>query len=329
MTRVYLYLLLPIWLISLPASVQAQQAAQYSLYMLNPFGFNPAWAGMDNTLVATGTYRQQWSGLLGAPVGQHINAHLPVYALNSGVGMLVENDAVGAHRSTRAALSFSHQIGLGKTRVLSFGGSAGFMQYALDGQKLRAPEGTYDAPGGVVFHNDPNLPEGRVTAGTPVFAAGVVAVLDRLQVGAALQPAFAPTLTAKAGAFRLQTVQQVILHGDYRFGNHRGWTVQPSFLLKTDITETQLEISSRMQWQENIFAGLSWRGIGPSSRDALVLFGGFRLSDKTQLAYAYDVTLSSLKDVNQGSHELLLRYSLNKPIGAGKLPPIIYNPRFF
>jgi len=25
----------------------------------------------------------------------------------------------------------------------------------------------------------------------------------------------------------------------------------------------------------------------------------------------------------------LLRYSLNKPVGVGKLPPVIYNPRFF
>lgn len=329
MTRATLYLLYAIGLTAPYVSMHAQQSAQYSLYMLNTFGFNPAWAGMDNTLVANGVYRQQWSGLLGAPVTQHVNAHLPVYAINSGVGIQAENDAIGAHRITRGALSFSHQIGLGKKRILSLGGSAGFMQYALDGQKLRAPEGTYDVPAGVVLHNDPNLPEGRITAGTPFFSAGAVAVLDRLKIGAALQPAFAPVLSAQAGSFRLQPVQQVIFHGDYRFGNHKGWMLQPSFLLKTDITETQLEISSLMQWQENIFAGVSWRGIGPSSRDALALFGGFRLSEKTQLAYAYDLTLSALKDVNQGSHELLLRYSLNKPVGAGKLPPVIYNPRFF
>jgi hypothetical protein len=33
--------------------------------------------------------------------------------------------------------------------------------------------------------------------------------------------------------------------------------------------------------------------------------------------------------VNRGSHELMLRYSLNKPVGRGTLPPVIYNPRFW
>jgi hypothetical protein len=32
--------------------------------------------------------------------------------------------------------------------------------------------------------------------------------------------------------------------------------------------------------------------------------------------------------VQTGSHEILLQYNLGQSFGKGKLPPIIYNPRF-
>jgi hypothetical protein len=38
--------------------------------------------------------------------------------------------------------------------------------------------------------------------------------------------------------------------------------------------------------------------------------------------------MSGLQEVTDGSHEVMLNFNLNKPIGKGKPPKIIYNPRF-
>ena len=46
------------------------------------------------------------------------------------------------------------------------------------------------------------------------------------------------------------------------------------------------------------------------------------------LSYAYDIGLSALRGSHEGTHEILLNYNLNKLIGAGLPPKIIYNPRF-
>ncbi|MEO6037162.1 MAG: PorP/SprF family type IX secretion system membrane protein, partial [Saprospiraceae bacterium] len=135
-------------------ALTAQQAPQYSLFMLNPYAANPAYAGLENTLVVTGVYRQQWSGLKGAPLTQHINAHLPLYVIRSGLGLKVENDAIGAHRVTQASASYDYQLELGRNALLSVGVGAGYLQYTLDGDKLRAPQGTYVEPGGLFDHND-------------------------------------------------------------------------------------------------------------------------------------------------------------------------------
>ena len=73
-----------------------QQPAQYSLFMMNKLNWNPAYAGLDNSLSATGVYRAQWAGLEGNPVTQNVNVHMPLYILSSGIGINLENDELRA-----------------------------------------------------------------------------------------------------------------------------------------------------------------------------------------------------------------------------------------
>jgi len=328
MRKLYTYLFIVVGCIWTPV-LFAQQAPQYSLFLLNPYAYNPAFAGMENTLVATGVYRQQWSSLKGAPETQHLNLHLPLYVISSGIGFKAENDNIGAHRTTRALLTYSFQRELGRNSVLSIGVSGGYMQYALDGGKLRTPEGSYE-PAGVFLHNDPLLPEGKLSTGTPLFEAGIYFQWKDLALSVATQPVFAPALEAgNAGTFRLQPIRHFMTAVSYQFEVGRNLAVKPGVLLKTDIIETQTEISTIIRWRENIFAGASFRGLSSSARDAFVILGGLRLNERTTVAYSFDIPLSALEVANRGSHELLLRYELNKPIGTGKLPPVIYNPRFF
>ncbi len=312
------------------APLLPQQAPQYSMFALNQYSVNPAYAGLDNTLVANGIYRQQWSNLQGAPVTQQLNAHLPISKISSGMGLKIENDAIGAHRTTQAMMSFSHHFALGQKTILAIGAGAGFMQYALDGNKLRAPEGTYVEPSGIFNHNDQWLPQGKITAGVPVAEAGLFLQSGNFELGASVLPLFAPVLSATDNQrdFSLAPVRHYVLYSALKVDLFEDLMLKPAVLLKNDKSETQMEISVLGQWRENIFAGSSLRGFTASARDAVVIFGGFKLNERTTLGYAFDLPLSPLKAVNRGSHELLLRYSLNKPVGAGKLPPVIYNPRF-
>jgi type IX secretion system PorP/SprF family membrane protein len=306
----------------------AQQLPQYSLYMLNPYLYNPAAAGMDNTLIVNGLYRQQWTDLAGAPVNRYVDAQIPVSIIRSGVGVRFDNENIGAHTRTQAMLSYNYQLELGSGTVLSLGVGGGLMQYSLDGSKLRAPDGTYTEP--LIQHNDNLLPDGLVGANTPAFEAGIALRMRKLDVGLAVQPVAAGTLNVTTtGNLRLQPVRHYIATAAYQFEISDNLSIQPSALIKSDFVRTQVEISSIFRWRENIFGGASFRGIGTQVNDAAVIIIGFRLNEHMTLSYGYDVPLSALKAVNRGSHELMLRYSLNKPIGAGKLPPIIYNPRYF
>ncbi len=302
---------------------KAQQPAQYSLYMFNPLGWNPAYAGLDNSLSITGVYRKQWTGLTGSPTTQNISAHMPLYIASGGVGINVENDEFGAERWTSALLSYSYQKELGGG-ILALGVGGGVIQRELDGSKLRTPDGSYIEPGNP-NHNDPILPLNAETATVPTFHAGVHFITERIEAGFSVR-----NINEGQAEFSTLTLS---LKRNYNFsvGAHfdlgRVLSLHPYALLRSDLTQTQVDFSVILRYNDNIFGGASFRGYNVNSSDAVAILAGFRLSEKLTLAYAYDLTLSDLNTVSNGSHEIMLNFNLNKPIGQGKLPPIIYNPR--
>ena len=59
-------LFIAIFIVGSTASVQAQQRAVYSNFMLNNYYYNPAIAGSNEIHQANVTYRNQWVGFDGA-----------------------------------------------------------------------------------------------------------------------------------------------------------------------------------------------------------------------------------------------------------------------
>ena len=304
----------------------AQQTPQYSLYMLNQFGQNPAYAGLDNTLSATGVYRTQWVGLAGAPVTQIVNAHMPLNFISSGIGIQIENDILGASQRTGASLAYSYQLELNRNSRLSIGINGGIVQQSLDGSKLRTPDGTYDPDQNIIIHNDDILPIGNISTNLPIFSAGVFYQAERLEIGLGVLNLQEPTANFTDLSLKLR--RSYYLSASYTIELSRTLILKPSVQVKSDIVQTQIEASTLARYKDNFFLGASYRGFTAQSRDAIVALGGFKLNDKWTIGYAYDFTLSALKTVNNGSHEILLNYNFGKPIGQGVPPKIIYNPRY-
>jgi type IX secretion system PorP/SprF family membrane protein len=310
-----------------------QQIPQYTLFSLNPYAYNSAFAGSEGTLVATGVYRKQWSGLEGAPEMQHINAHLPFPAISSGAGLRLENNIIGAHRVTQAVVACNYQMGFGDEGQIAIGVGVGYLQYSLDGNRLRAPEGVYPTTGTAFSHNDPRLPEGVAKAGTFIAETGVRLSWGGWEAGIAAQPVFAPLLSTVSAdtknAFQVRSVRHYNLYLSRRFALGEQITLRPAALVKTDGVTTQMEIQMIARWRDQFFVGGGYRGFTDRARESAPLLVGVRLNEKLQMAYGFDMQLGPLSGVQRGSHELLLRYALPQSLGAGKLPPVIYNPRFF
>lgn len=293
--------------------------------MLNKFAFNPAYAGLDNSLSITGVYRQQWSGLDESPITQNVNVHAPLYILSGGIGINIENDKLGLEKNFLATLSYNFQLPVGKIGILSLGASGGIFQKTLDGALIQTPEGNYE--GVTINHNDNlPLPVSEVSEITPTFNAGIYFQSETFEAGISTINIQEPEI--QGDFFSTVLSRNYFINAAYRFDLFRNISVHPSFLVKTDLVEYQSEVSVLFKYNENIFVGSSFRGFNSNTIDAASLIVGLNLSEKITLAYGYDYTLSALDVISNGSHEIMINYNLGKEIGRGKLPKIIFNPRY-
>ncbi len=319
----YHLLLSSVLLCSCFGRVFSQQEAQYSLHMLDPVQINPAYAGLDNSLAVTATYRAQWAGLDGSPTSQRLSAHLPLYFLNSGLGITVENDELGSRRLTNLGLAYNYQL-VGPRSVWSLGFTARFQQMNLMGGDLRTPSGDYDQ--GVIVHNDDLLPDATIQGGAVGLGGGIYYQSERLEGGISVLNASEPIIDLSSDlSYRTSRTAHLFLLGHLDLPGKL--TLHPALWVRNDGVQTQGEISARVQYDDNIFGGASFRGYSAETIDAVVIMAGVNLSSKLRLAYAYDLGLSDLRTTHTGSHEISLYYNLGKKIGAGLPPPIIYHPR--
>ncbi|MCO6478223.1 MAG: type IX secretion system membrane protein PorP/SprF [Phaeodactylibacter sp.] len=302
-----------------------QQPAQYSLFMMNKLNWNPAYAGMDNSLSATGIYRAQWAGLEGNPITQNVNVHMPLYIFSSGVGINLENDELGAERRTTGTVSYNYQLPVGRRGLLAIGLSAGMAQRTLDGARLRTPEGDYNIDASIIIHNDDLLPISEINATATTFGAGLYYYSERFEAGVAVRNLSEPSVDLDAISLTLKRTFFFNAAGHFDLGG--SLALHPSLLARSDLAQTQTDIAAILQYDNNIFGGASFRGYNSDNIDAVAFIAGFKLSENITLAYAYDLTLSTLNQVSNGSHEVMINYNLNKRLGTGRPPKVIYNPR--
>ena len=310
--------------------VYGQQESQYSLYMYDPGIYNPAFAGLDETLTISGIYRAQWTGITGAPEHQMLHAQAPMYILQGGVGIFFENERLGAERSIKAFGTYAKHLQISNNMLLSIGARVGVIQKGLDGRLLRTPEGDYET--GNINHNDGRLPVTNVTDLQPEAGLGFYLQHDAFSVGLAvtnlLESSF--DLFDSNGAGTVFDLERTyVLTGSYTYSISDVLNISPSVLVKSNTVQTQTDINITLDYDDLYFVGLGLRGYNNETIDALLVHVAMRLADHFTIGYGYDWTLSDLEAVSNGSHEVMLTYKLNKPLGKGKLPQIIYNPRYY
>ncbi|MEP7320366.1 MAG: PorP/SprF family type IX secretion system membrane protein [Saprospiraceae bacterium] len=314
-----------IFIFCLHLSSEGQESSQYTLYMLQKYALNPAYAGLESSLSITGGVRTQWQELPGAPASKIIQAHLPLYALKGGGGIKLEQESFGAEKTTRALVSYNYVY---QSNIGLFSGAlgVGFIQKSFDGSLLKTPQGKYE--GGLIFHQDDILFNTTLNGLVPQLVAGLYFAQDQLEVGISFENFHSPVIDFNHGNTTYQIRPRTNLYVEYNLEYSENLTLAPSILIKSDFQKVQTDISALATINQKLYAGIGFRGYSSNTIDALSFMAGLRINENLKILYGFDVTLSSLNVAQQGSHELMLNYNLNKKIGAIEKEPIIYNPRY-
>lgn len=307
-------------------NLSAQMEPQFTQYMYNRYLNNPAYAGSSDGLEFHLLHRSQYVNLAGRSIAsQGFHFGMPIYAINSGIGLTAVNDFIGLQRSTYVALNYNYRKAF-KWGKMGIGIGAGFVQTSIDGARIRTPEGNYND--GQVNHNDDLLPDNMQQGFAPDLSFGIYFNNDRFYTGAAIQHiAFSSArVQALNGKTKLNYARNLVISGGYDFLLGKKWSVMPSALVKTDFRKVQLDVGVSFTIIQNILAGISFRGYEKNTIDAAALMVGFRYKG-FRTVYSYDANLSYMNKFNSGSHEVSLHYYL--PLKKKESRGYYYhNPRY-
>ncbi len=283
-----------------------QQDPQYTQYMYNTMSVNAAYAGQRDVLSIAGLYRTQWVGVDGAPKTQTLSLHSPLRDERLGLGVSIVNDQLGPANETYFDVNFSYTIPLNRYDTeLSLGLKGGFHLLNTDWSK-----GQYQYQDSA-FQNDLGL-------FSPTVGMGIYLHSSQWYLGTSI-PNF---ITTNHYNDFIESVAQERLHyyfiGGYVFDVSRYVKLKPAFLVKS-VSGAPLiaDLSVNTLLHDKLILGLAYRW-----DDSISGLAGFQITENLLIGYAYDYTSTNLKNYNSGSHEIMLRYEINR-IGR------ILSPRFF
>lgn len=281
-----------LFLASLFSVGYAQQDPQFSMYFNNQLFFNPAAAGAEYNTQVVGQFRKQWTGFDGAPLTFSLAGDHYFKKIRSGIGVIGMYDAIGFQKTWNARLAYSFRIPIKKT-FLQLGVDFGTITQELEGNFVPIQPG------------DPSIPTGKSSDTKFIFSAGVYFWSKRFSAGISAKNLNGPKLYLdNLNGEPLTVARHYYLYLQYRQPLGKYFTLRPTFLVKSDAASTQLDASL-------LFYYLDWCYFGTSYRidDAIVLTTGGK-AGIIWLQYAYDITTSKLNGYSNGTHEVMIRYTI-------------------
>lgn len=309
------------------ASLKAQQDAQYSQFFLNKLTYNPAYAGSEDKICATGLYRSQWLGFGGSSTGlspttamASINAPL---GKSFGIGLNVTSEQLGFSTSLNPILSIAYRYHFKNDNILAAGIGAGLMQKTLAGSKLKPLD-----------DGDAIIPGQDVSGNAADVNFGLYYTMPSLWRFSNLYTGLSATHLTQGDVKYGLVNNPMVMHyyfmagASYEIGNGT-FAIEPNFLVKTDMAKTTADINAMLVYNGKLKGGLSYR-----TGDAVVVLVGYRFFETQRqslmFGYAYDLTTSNIISYSSGSHEVVLRYCFMPKITKREPTPPIprLTPRF-
>jgi type IX secretion system PorP/SprF family membrane protein len=234
---------------------------------------------------------------------------------------MIQHQRIGVASQTMLKISYNRVFGM-QIGFLSAGARIGLSHTSFNGAGIITPDGSYE---GFFDHKDPTLALQPFSGLGFTFESGAYFYTENWEAG--LVVSNLPTLRYAVGDASYLPAYNAGLFGLYRYSLNDELEISPTFMLKTDLAVLQSDVGVMVRMQKDLMAGISIRGYNARSMDGLVIIVGTQLGKKYKAWYSFDAGLSEIRRFHQGSHEITISFNLQKTIGIGLPPNIIYNPR--
>lgn len=295
----------------------------YSDYLTdNYYLLHPSMAGISNCGKIRLTARQQWFGQDNAPSLQTISVNTRIGESPSAVGAILFNDRNGFHSTVGAQLTYAHHILFSRNEIdlnmLSFGLSAGFVQYKLDETSF-VNEG-FDPLIDGIEQNETNF---NIDFG---FSYNYVDFFAHATIKNVLKNE--GINSNELGLFTFDNLTTYLVSAGNVFSKFGSdWSYEPSvmFMYRDGTQETSIDINGKVYKEMDfgkIWGGISYRrsldgadfqdggGVTSQKLQYITPFVGANYNDFV-FAYTYSYQANSIVFNNSGFHQITLGYNFN------------------
>lgn len=278
-----------------PCSLKAQQNLVYSHYFLNPFLYNPSFVAQAGYTELFLNYRNQWTGIDGAPVTGTVSLHLPLN-YKTGIALTAFQDKAGVLKTTTGMATFAYQVYLGNSvnddHKIAFGLSAGVTSVSINADNSYA--------------NEP------VVGATSSFEGqfGMHYQRKNFKIAFAI-PRLFNTYVASDQDFNKVSLRQVrttLSSVSYNIQFNERIAFEPMALYRTyENTSSQFEGLGVLRIDNIAWVGGSYR-----QSYGATAFAGINIKDKFKVGYAYEFAPAQASALGNGTHEMQLIVRLGK-----------------
>jgi len=301
------YFIIWIGCMMLSWTVSAQQIPISTIFVENPFAFNPAVAGTSNGFKVRMYNRMQWVGFGDGPVTTQLSYFGPHQVRNIGYGGNLNYDKAGPVSVLKLNGAFAYNFAIDYDIRISLGLNLGLIQYRVDGTQFEVFDPT----------NPPEYAPPTVMANfRPDAGTGVYVYHYDWYVGLSAQQLFNNNLklspiNAEEKSNRLKT--HFFGFAGYRFtdGVTNRLVIEPSVLVRKVVSiPLQMDISGRVIYNQQFWGGLCFRNSFESFDAASIIFGYIH-ERRIHISLAYDYSFAKIRKYTTGTFELVLGYNFD------------------
>lgn len=291
------------WIICLSfVNAKAQEKPIYNYFLLNPYVYNPAYAGYDYRPVLFLSYRQQWASVDGAPVTSSLVFHTPV-SETIALGTSIYNDRRNILSTSNLMLSFTYKLRFDIDHYINLGLSAGagFNSISNADEILNDPRYTNDPAILSAMENSIYL-DGQFGINYHIKGFNIGATLPRLFESEQVQ-------SEESGQGVLDPLNAYQFIVSYRPYVQNKITFEPTlaYRMQANDFQTYFEAGGLLNIRNAIWIGGSFRQNYGVSTLLNLNFG-----DKIHVGYSYDVAAGPSTGFLGSTHEFTLRLNLGE-----------------
>lgn len=264
-------------------------------YVVNGLAINPAFAGCNDALSATISYRDQWVGFKASPKSYFLSVHTPVHNDRIGLGLLVEKNSIGIFKETNILGNYAYRMELSHGK-LALGLGFGLTVLNIAWNDLVAADA-----------NDAQLINNSTSSVLPTFSLGAYYYTKKYYIGISMPLFLGYKFDKSTGKYKIDNIfsgSNYIFSAGYEVGLSPGVKFLPSLLIKYHPNNPiQIDYTAQVNLNDRI-----WMGVGYRNKNILIGMLQCQLNYQIRMGYSYDYDFGTIGKYVNGTHEIVLNY---------------------